>query len=326
MPESETDTSLPEVPVAQDAVLAVAAVESAEAPPVEVELARTKRLGFFGWFAILWLVMVAAMAIVPTLFPVADVDHRFREPIIDDEFGPRTGHWLGFDDSGFDMMSKVVYGTRASLIVSVGAIAIGLVAGGFLGLVAGYFRGWIDTLLANAFNVMLAVPSLVLALTLAAVLSPPGGDVTYFRRVMVVTLAIGLVSIPTLGRITRANTLAWSQREFVLAARVLGGKSARILVREVLPNVLPAMFSIALLGIAVAIVVEGGLALLGVGVPAGIDTPSWGNLIATGRSQMLLGKPWIVLAPSVLIFVTVLCLNYLGDVVRARFDVRESAL
>src|SRR5688572_23057134 len=146
MPEAEVDsTSGSEGPVAQDAVLAVAAVEAAEAAPVEVEQARTKRLGVFGWFAIVWLVVVAAMAVAPGLFPVADVDHRFREPIVEDKFGPRTGHWLGFDDSGFDMMSKVIYGTRASMIVSVGAIAIGLVAGGFLGLVAGYFRGWIDT-------------------------------------------------------------------------------------------------------------------------------------------------------------------------------------
>jgi peptide/nickel transport system permease protein len=111
-----------------------------------------------------------------------------------------------------------------------------------------------------------------------------------------------------------------------MASKVLGARSPRVIMREVLPNVLPAMFSIALLGVAVAIVVEGGLALLGVGVPANVDSPSWGNLIATGRSQMLLGKPWVVYAPSLMVFLTVLSLNYLGDVVRARSDVRESAL
>ena len=112
----------------------------------------------------------------------------------------------------------------------------------------------------------------------------------------------------------------------MLAARLLGTKTRRIIWREVLPNVLPAMMSIALLGIGVAIVAEGGLALLGVGVPAAIDSPSWGNLIATLRSQLFLGRPWGVFAPAMAIFFTVRSLNYLGDVIRARFDVRESVL
>lgn len=291
----------------------------------QVEQARTKRLGAFGWFAIGWMVLVALMAIAPWAFPVPDVDERFREPIINDSFGPQGSHILGFDSNGFDMLSKVVYGTRASMVVSVGAVGFGFLVGGFLGLVAGYFRGKLDALLTSGFNVLLAMPQLVLALTLATVFAS-GTNVSYGRRVLVVTFAIGIVSVPILGRITRANTLAWSQREFVMASKVIGARSPRILWREVLPNVLPAMCSIALLGIAVAIVVEGGLSLLGVGVPAAIDSPSWGNLIATGRSQMLLGKPWVVFAPSIVVFITVLSLNYLGDVVRARFDVRESAL
>lgn len=301
-------------------------LEAASVPTEqEVDEAGTKRLGIFGWFAIGWMVLVALMAIVPWIFPVAEVDQRFREPIINDSYGPQGRHIFGFDDSGFDMVSKVIFGTRASMVVSVGAVSFGLLVGGFLGLVAGYFRGKLDAVLTSGFNVLLAMPQLVLALTLATVFAS-GTNVSYGRRVLVVTFAIGIVSIPILGRITRANTLAWSQREFVLASKVLGARTPRILWREVLPNVLPAMCSIALLGVAVAIVVEGGLALLGVGVPASIDSPSWGNLIATGRSQMLLGKPWVVFAPSAMVFLTVLSLNYLGDVVRARFDVRDSAL
>jgi peptide/nickel transport system permease protein len=112
----------------------------------------------------------------------------------------------------------------------------------------------------------------------------------------------------------------------VLAARLLGTKTHRIIFRDVLPNVAPAMSQIVLLGIGVAIIAEGGLSVLGVGVPAAIDSPSWGNLIATLRSQLFLGRPWGVFAPSLAIFLTVLSLNYLGDVLRARFDVRESAL
>jgi peptide/nickel transport system permease protein len=304
------------------------ALEAGPTTVVEVEKARAKRLGIMGWLAIGWLVLVALMAIAPGIFPVPGLKERSREAVLNDDFGPQPGHWLGLDTSGFDMTTKVIYGTRASIVVSVGAVTFGLLIGGFFGLIAGYFRGLLDTVITTAFNVMLAIPQLVLALTLVAIFatSAPGEEVTYFRRVMTVLLAIGIVSIPILGRITRANTLTWSEREFVLAARVIGTKTSRILWREVLPNVLPAMFSIVLLGVGVAIVVEGGLALLGVGVPAAVDSPSWGNLIASLRSQLFLGRPWGVLAPSIAVFFTVLSLNYLGDVVRARFDVRESVL
>jgi peptide/nickel transport system permease protein len=227
--------------------------------------------------------------------------------------------------SGYDLMTRVVYGARASMLVSVGAITFALFIGGFFGLISGYFKGKLDTVLTGLFNIMLSMPFLVLALAFVTVLAS-GDDISYARRVFVVTLAVGLASIPILARITRANSLAWSEREFVLAARLQGAKTKRILLREVLPNVMPAMFSIALLGVGVAIVVEGGLALLGVGVPSTIETPSWGNLIATLSPQLFLGKPWGVFAPSLAIFLTVLSLNYLGDVVRARFDVRESVL
>ena len=290
-----------------------------------VTLSRTKRLGPIGWLAIIWLALVALMAFVPQLFPVPSLDERFPDALRDRDFGPVAGHPLGFDTSGRDLLAKVVYGTRASMIVSVAAITFGLLVGGTLGLIAGYFRGKVDTFITNAFNVGLAIPQLVLALTLAAVFASDA-DAGYGLRVGVVTFAIGFSSIPILGRITRANTLTWANREFVMAAKTVGAKTPRIIIREVLPNVMPAMFSIALLGIAVAIVVEGGLALLGVGIPAGINSPSWGNLIATGRSQMLLGEAAQVLTASLMVFFTVLSLNYLGDVVRARFDVRDSAL
>jgi peptide/nickel transport system permease protein len=291
----------------------------------EVTLSKTKRLGPIGWLAIIWLVLVALMAFVPQLFPVPDLTARFPESLRDRDFGPTSGHPLGFDTSGRDLLSKLVYGTRASMIVSVAAITFGLVVGGALGLIAGYFRGKVDTFITNAFNVGLAIPQLVLALTLAAVFASDA-NAGYGQRVAVVTFAIGFSSIPILGRITRANTLTWASREFVMAAKTVGAKTPRIIIREVLPNVAPAMFSIALLGIAVAIVVEGGLALLGVGIPADITSPSWGNLIATGRSQMLLGEAAQVMTASLMVFFTVLSLNYLGDVVRARFDVRDSAL
>lgn len=295
------------------------------AAPVVVERSKAKRLGVVGWIAIAWLVIIALMAIAPGIFPVTSLTERSRDAIVNQEFGPSADHPLGVDMSGYDMMTKVVYGARASLTVGVVAIVFSLVVGGLLGMIAGYFRGKLDTVLTGVFNILLAFPALVLALTLVTVFASEAG-VSYARRVGVVTLALGLVSIAPLARITRANTLVWSEREFVLASKLLGTKTPRILFREVLPNVLPAMMQISLLGIGIVIIAEGGLALLGVGVPANIDSPSWGNLIASLRSQLFLGRPWGVFAPSVAIFLTVLSLNYLGDVMRARFDVRESML
>src|SRR5439155_26981202 len=209
---------------------------------------------------------------------------------------------------------------------SVASVMFGLIIAGFLRLIAGYYRGRLDTFLSYVFNVFLAIPQLVLALALVAVFANQP-DVSVGKREFWLVISIGLVSIPIIGRITRASTLAWSQREFVLAARSMGAKNRRIIVRDVLPNVMPAMFSIALLGIAVVIVLEGGLSILGVGIPT--STPSWGNLVATGRNELtkIIGvAAQVIFAPAIAIFLTVLSLNYLGDVVRARFDVRESAI
>ena len=292
---------------------------------VSVDRARSKNLGLMGWLAIIWMAIVIVMAIAPGIFPVPSLTERDREVLVSKDFGPQPGHPLGTDGSGYDMLTKVIYGTRASMTVAAGGVAFALFVGGFLGLIAGYFRGKLDTVLTGAFNVMLAMPALILALTLATVFAT-GDNVSYARRVTIVMMAIGIVSVPIIGRIARANTMAWAEREFVLAARLLGTKTPRILWHDVLPNVMPAMLSIALLGVGVAIVAEGGLALLGVGVPAAVDSPSWGNLVATLRSQLFLGRPWGVFAPSMAIFLTILSLNYLGDVVRARFDVRESVL
>lgn len=281
--------------------------------------ARRARVGVAGWLAIGWLAFVVVAALLAPVLPLDDPNRNFAEIA---RQGPGTaGHLLGGDGLGRDLLSRLVWGARASLLLSVSAVLVGLLVGGLLGLVSGYFRGRLDSLLTGLFDVLLSFPSLILAITLVTVFA--GGAVSTSRRMTVLILALGVVSVPVLARITRANTLAWSQREFVLAARAAGARNRSIMFREVLPNVLPAMFSISLLGIAIVIVAEGGLSILGVGVQ--LPTPSWGNIIAEGRGD-LRRAPHIVMIPTLVIFFTVLSLNYLGDVVRARFDVRESAL
>lgn len=276
------------------------------------------KLGIGGWLSLGWLVALFILTVFAPLLPIPEPTRSSGQPARAPMF--TEGHLLGTDSNGRDMLSRTIYGTRVSMLIGVAAVAFGFVIGGALGLYAGYFRNILSSFITWLFDVLLAFPALVLALSLVAILAS-GDDVTVTQRDLVLILAIGIVSIPLLGRITRANTLAWSQREFVTAARSLGAKDLRILVREVLPNVLPAMFSIALLAIAVAIVAEGGLAVIGVGS----QSITWGNLIADGR-QTLQTLPHVVFAPATAIFLTVLALNYLGDVVRARFDVRESML
>lgn len=318
--------------------------------------AHRRKLGVGAWLAIVWMALMVGMAVFAPLLPVGDPEETIsaeeireqgncvtverlgrqieqcniaaRGPFADD--GTAPGYLLGGDGNGRSMAARLVYGARTSLFVATGAVLLGFVIGGSLGLIAGYFGGKIDTILTGMFNVLLSIPAIILALALVSFLAPQssggaGVDPPWWRSSqMILIYAIGVVAIPLLGRITRAATLTWSQREFVLAAKAQGAKHLRIMIREVLPNVLPAMLFITLLGIAVAIVAEGALSILGVGVRP--PTPSWGNIIALDRAYLLTGAPHIVLEPALLIFLTVLALNYLGDVVRARFDVREAGI
>jgi peptide/nickel transport system permease protein len=288
---------------------------------------RRGKLGIGAWLAIGWLAFIVLVSVLAQLdvLPLDSPTESFAEcarlgPFAQE--GTAPGHILGCDSNGRDMVSRLAYGGWSSLVVATGAVLFGLIFGGILGMLAGYFGGKIDTGLSAAFNVFLAIPAVVLALALVAFLqgSTSAGSSTIDPKLILI-LAIGIVSIPLLGRITRASALSWTQREFVLAARAQGAKPLRIMVREVLPNVLPAMMSIALLGIAVAIVAEGTLSILGVGVKP--PTPSWGNIIGADRGRIK-DSPHIVFEPAILIFLTVLSLNFLGDVVRARMDVRES--
>ncbi len=321
-------SALPEAPTAprSEGDATEAAVDADGPPPANAEASRPG-IGVGGWIAASWLIFVVAVAFLAPLLPFDSPTARGsgpRLPLFTD------GHILGTDSSQRDVLARLVFGARASLIVGFGAVAIGMVVGGSLGLIAGFRRGKVDTALSSLFDILLAFPQLVLALSLVTFLRPPassdasapdtGASLT---SIQILVIAIGIVAIPLLARITRATTLSWSQREFVLAARAQGAKGGRIMIREVLPNVLPAMFSIALLSVGIAIIAEGGLSLLGVGVEP--PDPSWGNMITENRNVR--SAPLNALfTPIIALFLTVMALNYLGDAIRRKFDVRESAL
>ena len=208
------------------------------------------------------------------------------------------------------MLSRIIYGARTSLIVGICAPFLGFLVGGAIGMSAGYFRGKIDMLAVGFIDILLAFPSLVLALTFTAYLG---------QSLFNVTLALGILSIPAAARVSRANTLAWANRDFVLAARTIGASNWRIITREILPN----LFAFWLVAISVIIVAEGALSFLGLGIPA--PQPSWGGMIADGREALDVA-PYTALIPAAVMFATVLSLNFVGDMVRNMVDPRRSAL
>jgi peptide/nickel transport system permease protein len=220
------------------------------------------------------------------------------------------GHPLGTDQVGNDMLSRVLHGGRTSLQIAVAVAGAGLIFGGLLGALAGYAGGKIDPVIMRTVDVLIAFPSLVLALAVAQSLGPSKENTI---------LAIAPFAIAANTRIARAATLQLREQTFMTAARLCGTPGHRILLRHVAPNILPNMLTFALLGMGIIIILEGALSFLGLGVPA--PAPSWGNMIATGQ-QTLAATPRYVLIPSAFLFVTVLAFNMLGDALRARWSVR----
>lgn len=271
-----------------------------------------RRITFGAWLAIGWLALVSGLALLAPVLPIPSPTETVTSPF----HAPTGGHLLGADTNGRDVLSREIWGARQSLTVGFGAVLAGFLVGGFLGLVSGFFRNRVAAILPAFLDMMLAFPQLILALAIVAFLG---------QKTQNLVLALAIVATPIVARIARANTLAWSPRDFVLAARAQGAKPWRILWREVFPNVLPAMVAIALLGVGIAIVAEGSLSILSLGVK--LPTPSWGNILAEARNDLSSGDATrLLLTDCLVIFLTVLSLNHLGDVIRARFDVRESAL
>jgi peptide/nickel transport system permease protein len=227
---------------------------------------------------------------------------------------PSMKFWLGTDQIGRDIFSRLVWGGRVALAVGVVAVVVAMVVGGTLGLVAGFYRGKIEVVLNTIVNTLLAFPALVLVLAIITFLG---------HNLWNIVTAIAIVGIPAFARIAYANTLAVSQREYVLAARSLGAKNRRILFREVLPNVILPLSAFALVVTAVAIVAEAGLAFLGLSIER--PKPSWGSLIDDGRKLLVSKGVWHVsFIPIICMFLTVLSINLIGDRLRTLIDPREA--
>jgi peptide/nickel transport system permease protein len=288
-----------------------------------MKLSKKKTQKPFGFYvAGGWMALLAFFIVFGDLLPFREWDDFSYEFTGSAPF--RDGFIFGTSLDGMDILSGIINGTRISILVSFFSVIIGGVIGSFIGITAAYYRGKYDVVVTAIFNVMLSIPNLVLSLALLATLAYEDGNnpTTVTRRVMVLILSLTIVIIPILGRIARASTLQWSNREFVLASKSIGTKNFTIIKKHILPNIAPALFSIGFLAVGAVIIVEGSLAVLGIGIPGGA---SWGSMLAIGRSNIEF-SPHEVYIPSIFIAATVISCNWFGDYIRASFDQRESKI
>jgi peptide/nickel transport system permease protein len=288
------------------APLSLAADAAAESPARRAVRRLLRRRGaIFGLAVIVIFVLLAVLAPWVTPYdPIAQSWMTVRK-------APSALHWFGTDEVGRDVLTRVVFGARASLMAGVISIGIALSIGVPLGLVAGYLGGFVDALISRLTDAMLACPFLILAIALAAFLGPSLGNAM---------IAIGITATPIFVRLTRGQVMAVKVEDYVEAARAVGNPRWRIALIHILPNILPALLVQATLSIAAAIIAEAALSFLGLGQQP--PAPSWGSMLNAAQ-RFLVNAPWMAIWPGLAIFATVLSFNLLGDGLRDALDPRE---
>ena len=275
--------------------------------------------GFLGAAIVALLVLTALFA--PWIAPhdplAVEILNQLQEPGGD--------FLLGTDQSGRDVLSRVIWGTRASLTVAAFAVLIGMAGGVSLGLVAGYFRGgWIEQVTMRFLEAIAAIPILIWAIALVGIFGVGDariGPLRFGNEVKLMVL-LGLLYIPTLARVTYTTALAESQAFYVLARRLQGTGPLRIIVSDVLPNCLSPVIVQATLLLAIGIIIEASVSFVGLGVQP--PTPSWGNMLADARNYLLSGEWWLSVFPGAAISISVVGFNLLGDGLRDRLDPRHA--
>jgi peptide/nickel transport system permease protein len=292
---------------------------SAEILPVAVEASdevsrlrslwnvmRKKPLGMASAILLLALVLTAIFADVLAPYDPLETHPEIRLA------APSRAHAFGTDDIGRDVLSRIIYGARISLSVGVASILLGGAAGTLLGLIAGYLKGWVDQVVAIVVDALLAFPSLILALAVAAALGPSTTNLVF---------ALAIVRVPIYARLARGQTLQVQGLDYVTAARSVGTSTWRTLRRHVLPNIFSPLMVQATISVSFAILDESVLSFLGLGAQP--PTPEWGTMVNDAQTY-LFNDPWMMLAPALAIVVTVLSINLLGDAIRDRLDPRSA--
>ncbi len=263
-----------------------------------------RRTVVYGAAVVLLLIIVAILA--PVVAPYDPYKQSLREALQE----PSRAHLLGTDPLGRDVLSRIIYGTRTSLAVGLASVGIGASIGMALGLVSGYFGGLLDTVIMRSVDALMTIPSLVFALAIGVAL---GGGLAN------VMISLGIALIPIYARLMRGQVLTVKETEFVVAARTIGCRDRRIMLRHILPNTLPPLIVLITLNLGIAILAEAGLSFLGLG----IDPPgaAWGAMVSDGY-RYLLSNPLLSFAPGFCIILVVLAFNLMGDGLRDALDPR----
>ena len=310
-----------------------------EAPPVAAAMDRAvpkkvkRPFGIPFWLAVTWVIGVVLSTIFVTLIDwKKEVDFLAGGEVASGNW-MKTFSWnhpLGVDGAGNDTLWELTTGAKNSLIIAFTTVLIGFLIGGALGMAAGYFRGRVDAALSFITTALLSLPPLLFIILLISVLSASDGAANFGieqglqSSVMKVSLALAVLATPSLFRVVRASTIQYAQREFVTAARTMGAKPARVLLREILPNVAKPLLAYGLVSAGGVMVIEGSLSFLGIGVGAGTGTSAWGKMIQEGASsQDLRVQPNVALIPALVLFLTVVSLNFIGDKFRERLEVKQ---
>ncbi|QTF06630.1 ABC transporter permease subunit [Brenneria izadpanahii] len=222
---------------------------------------------------------------------------------------PSAAHWMGTDDLGRDVMSRIIYGARISLYIGIFSVTLGMLVGIVLGLLAGYYGRWIDMLIMRGSDVLFAFPGMLLAIAVVAILGPGLNNVI---------IAVAIFSVPVFARIVRASTLSLKQAAYVEAVRCAGAPDRIVLMRHVLPGTLPSVIVYFTMRIGTSILTAASLSFIGLGPEP--DVPEWGNILAMSRSLMMAGQWHVSVFPGLAIFFTVLAFNLLGDALRDTLD------
>ncbi len=260
--------------------------------------------------AMVGLIVVGLLALLALLAPLVAPADPIWQNLEVRLLPPTRQHWLGTDDLGRDLLSRIIYGGRTSLTVGIVSVGIALAVGTVLGLAGGFYRGWSESLIMRSMDIMLAFPATLLAIFIVGIRGPGLNNAM---------LAIGVINIPIFARIVRGSTLRVRQEDFVEAARALGASQGRILNRHILPNTLAPIIVQTTLSIGAAILEAAGLSFLGLGAQA--PTPEWGAMLTNTR-EFLRDAPWAATFPGLAILLAVVGFNLLGDGLRDALDPR----
>ena len=260
------------------------------------------RLAVAGLGIVIFFIILAVVA--PFIAPYSFKEQQLADRLL----APSSEHWFGTDDFGRDIFSRILYGSRISLWVGFFSVLGSAVIGSFLGILSGYYGRWVDTIISRTFDIMLAFPSILLAIAVVAILGP---------SLQNALIAIAIINIPNFGRLVRSKVLSVKQEEYIMAARAVGMKDSRILFHHILPNSMTPIIVQGTLAIATAIIEAAALGFLGLGAQA--PTPEWGKMLADSK-QYLVQAPWTLFFPGLAIMLTVLGFNLMGDGLRDVLD------